>query len=185
MFGLLQKIGTFVALFRNKTEGTISPLFSFDKVMIDKAHIQQIVTNLISGTDLFLVDISISAANKIKILVDRPQGLGINDCAQISRAVEGALDRDAQDFELEVSSPGAESVFKVPAQFIKNIGREVEVRLHDQSTLLGKLLDYQPDTIIISPEKKGKKKNQTTPETLSLPLASVSQVKGVISFTFK
>jgi ribosome maturation factor RimP len=153
--------------------------------MIDKTRIHKALGDVISGTDIFLVDITVSAANRIKILIDRPDGLGINDCVNISKAVESALDRDVQDFELEVSSPGAESVFKVPGQYLKQIGRDVEIRLLDQSVVKGTLLDYQPDSLTIRPDLKGKKKNQNMPDTLSVPISSISQVKGVISFTFK
>lgn len=167
-----------------KRRGPKVPSF-FSQVMIDKTQIEQILTGLIAQTDIFPVEISVSASNRIKILIDRPEGLGISDCAKISRAVEAALDRETQDFELEVSSPGAESVFKVPGQYLKNIGKEVEVRLVDQGIIKGKLLDYRSDFIVINPTKTTKKNNQNPPDNLEIPMSNISQVKGVISFTFK
>jgi ribosome maturation factor RimP len=153
--------------------------------MIAKNQVLESLQHLISNTDIFIVDFSVSASNRIKILIDRPQGLGIADCANISRGLEEALDRDAQDFELEVSSPGAESVFKVPQQYLKNIGKPIEVRLTNQTIVKGKLIDYQADFLSIRPDNQGKKKEKKSPECLSIPLNEISQVKGVVSFTFK
>jgi ribosome maturation factor RimP len=170
---------------KQKRRGPQVPSFLLMKVMINKEIVHSIVGNFISGSDMFLVDISVSAGNKIKVLVDRPEGLGISDCAELSRAIESSLDRESQDFELEVSSPGAESVFKVSQQFLKNVGKEVEIRLQNQNTLRGVLLEYTPEFLRVLPQEKGKKKNQTATDGLKISFAEIAQVKGVISFTFK
>ncbi len=96
--------------------------------MIDKKYIAEIVEDHIAGTDLFLVDIRVSAASKITVLFDRKSsGITVDDCARLSKHIESRLDRDNEDFELQVSSPGLEMPFLVLQQYEKNQGKKVEV----------------------------------------------------------
>jgi len=96
--------------------------------MIDKKYISKIVEEHIAGTDLFLVDVRLSAASKITVLFDRKSaGITVDDCARLSKHIESLLDRDREDFELQVSSPGLEMPFLVIEQYLKNQGKRVEV----------------------------------------------------------
>jgi ribosome maturation factor RimP len=96
--------------------------------MIDKKHISQIVEEYIAGTDFFLVDVKISAASKITVLFDgKSAGIKVDDCARLSKHIESRLDRNREDFELQVSSPGLEMPFLVLEQYEKNQGKKVEV----------------------------------------------------------
>lgn len=79
-------------------------------------------------TDLFLLDMSISDDNKIKIIIDGDHGVVVDDCIFISRAIEHNLDREDVDFALEVASAGATSLIVNKRQFNKNIGRNIEVK---------------------------------------------------------
>lgn len=81
----------------------------------------------ISGTGQFLVGVRVSSSNKITILFDRKEGITIDDCAALHRYVESNLDRDAEDYELQVSSPGLDMPFNVIEQYYKNEGRMVTV----------------------------------------------------------
>lgn len=76
---------------------------------------------------LFLIDYTISTDYKISITIDGDNGVTLQDCIDVSRAVEGNLDREDQDFSLEVASAGATSPLKLPRQFKKNIGRKLKV----------------------------------------------------------
>lgn len=76
---------------------------------------------------LFLIDFSIGTDNKIKVVIDGDHGVTVADCIKISRAIEHNLDRDEEDFALEVASSGAASPLVVPRQYKKNIGRKLEV----------------------------------------------------------
>lgn len=96
--------------------------------MIDKIHISKIVADHIEGTDLFIVDVRVSAASKVTVLFDRKTGgITVDDCAKLSKYIESRIDRDKEDFELQVSSPGLEMPFLVIEQYIKNQGRKVDV----------------------------------------------------------
>ena len=80
--------------------------------MVEKHDIQGIVEEFIKGTDLFLVAVKVSSSNRITILADKNSGITIDECAAIHRHVENSLDRDKEDFELLVSSPGLDLPFR-------------------------------------------------------------------------
>lgn len=95
--------------------------------MIDKNKIAESVEKAIAGTDIFLVDVNVTPDNRVVVEIDAPHGLDIDTCAKVTRAVEADFDRDVEDYELEVGSAGLTSPFKVKAQYMKNLGNEVEV----------------------------------------------------------
>jgi ribosome maturation factor RimP len=133
--------------------------------MIAKAIIWELVEKLIEGETFFLVDVSVTPSNKITILVDSPEGITINQCATISRKMEELLDRSKEDFDLMVSSPGLDSGFKVIQQYQKNIGRELEIIMKDQSVTRGILKQVGKNEIIIETPLKesGKGKLKEAP----------------------
>jgi ribosome maturation factor RimP len=94
--------------------------------MITKEKIQILVEEVLSD-ELFIVDITVGDGNFISVSVDSNTGISVGECVQISRHIESSLDREVEDFSLEVTSPGLSLPFKVLRQYLKNIGREVEV----------------------------------------------------------
>ena len=107
--------------------------------MIDKEHIKDLVEEFIKGTGLFLVAVKVSSANRITVLADKNDGITIDECASIHRHIENNLDRDKEDFELQVSSPGLDLPFGVIEQYYKNMSRNVEVIENDGSKFTGRL----------------------------------------------
>jgi ribosome maturation factor RimP len=95
--------------------------------MVEKQKIQTIVEEFIKGTGLFLVAVKVSSANRITVLADKNNGITIEECAAIHREIEKNLDRETEDFELQVSSPGLDLPFAVIEQYHKNDGKKVEV----------------------------------------------------------
>jgi len=95
--------------------------------MTDKAKIEKSVTEFIRGTGLFLVAVKVSSSNRITVLADKKEGITIEECAMLHRHIEKDLDRDAEDFELQVSSPGLDTPFVVIEQYYRNEGRKVAV----------------------------------------------------------
>ena len=95
--------------------------------MVDKNYIEELVLNFIDGKEMFLVGTKVSAANKITILVDTKNGVTIDECVELHRHIEENLDREAEDYELQVSSPGLDAPFMVIEQYYKNEGRKVDV----------------------------------------------------------
>ena len=107
--------------------------------MVEKQKIQELVEEFVSGTGLFLVSVKVSNANRIIVLADKNEGITIDDCATIHRHIENGLDRDKEDFELQVSSPGLDMPFVVMEQYYKNEGRKVEVTDNEGSKFIGNL----------------------------------------------
>jgi ribosome maturation factor RimP len=107
--------------------------------MIEKQKIEGLVEEYIDGTGLFLVSVKISSANRIIVLADKNEGITIDECAALHRHIESGLDRDVEDFELQVSSPGLDLPFGVISQYFKNEGKKVEVVDIDGSKYTGEL----------------------------------------------
>ncbi len=95
--------------------------------MIDKGRIEKLVKDYIIGTKLFLVTVKVNTSNRITVLVDRNEGITIDECAELHRHIEKNLDRNIEDFELQVSSPGLHMPYLVIEQYYKNEGRKVAV----------------------------------------------------------
>ena len=115
--------------------------------------------------DVFLVDLKIKAINNIKIFLDADNGLAIEKCIKINRAIYKIVEESSMypegDFSLEVSSPGIDEPLKTKRQYNKNIGRDVEVIKNDETSLLGKLLKVDDNTITIE-YTEGKNKKAVT-----------------------
>jgi ribosome maturation factor RimP len=107
--------------------------------MIEKQKIEGLVAEFIKGTGLFLVTVKVSNANRIIVLADKKEGITIDECAAIHRQIENGLDRETEDFELQVSSPGLDTPFAVIDQYYKNEGKKVEVTDNEGSKYIGRL----------------------------------------------
>jgi len=124
--------------------------------MIEKQKIQGLVEEFINGTGLFLVTVKVSNANRIIVLADKNEGITIDECAAIHRHIENGLDRDKEDFELQVSSPGLDMPFGVIEQYFKNEGKKVEVVENEGSKFTGKLKNVTTGGFELETEKKTK-----------------------------
>lgn len=95
--------------------------------MVDREKTEKLVRNYIRGTDLFFVAVKVSSSNKVTVLADTKNGITIDECADLHRYIEKELDRNIEDFELQVSSPGLDIPFGVIEQYYKNEGQKVMV----------------------------------------------------------
>jgi len=125
--------------------------------MTDKAKIEKLVSEFIRGTELFLVAVRVSSAGKITVLADSKRGITIEECAGISRFIEKNLDRDVEDFELMVSSPGLDMPFLVIEQYYKSEGKRIEVVDTGGSKLTGILKNVTAGGFELETEEKKKK----------------------------
>jgi ribosome maturation factor RimP len=128
--------------------------------MIEKQDIQEIVDKFIKGTDMFIVAVKVSSSNRITILADTKAGITIDECASIHRHVENSLDRDKEDFELQVSSPGLDLPFGVIEQYYKNEGKKVEVIENEGTKFTGKLKNITSGGFELETEVKIKGKTK-------------------------
>ena len=128
--------------------------------MTDKEHIKGLVAEFLKGTGMFLVAVKVSSANRITILADKNEGITIDECVAIHRHIENNLDRDKEDFELQVSSPGLDLPFGVIEQYYKNEGRKVEVIDNEGSRLIGALKNVTTGGFELETEVKIKGKTK-------------------------
>lgn len=134
--------------------------------------------------DVFLIEIKVKPINNIKIFLDADNGLGIERCIKINRALYKVMEEMAifpeGDFSLEVSSPGIGEPLKQHRQYVKNIGREVEVLQNDETKITGKLSDVQGEHITVeTTEGKGKKAVVKNEEIL---FSNIKHTKVLIKF---
>jgi ribosome maturation factor RimP len=128
--------------------------------MIEKQKIEGLVEEFMKGTGLFLVAVKVSSSNRITVLADKNEGITIDECAAIHRHIEKNLDRDKEDFELQVSSPGVDLPFGVIEQYFKNEGRKVEVVDNEGFKLAGKLKNVTKGGFELETEVKIKGKTK-------------------------
>ena len=96
---------------------------------------------LVENPSLFLIDLTIGGDNSIRVLLDGDQGVTLETCIQVSRKVEHNLDREENDFSIEVSSCGVGSPLTIPRQFIKNVSRKLEVIDSEDKQVQGTLVE--------------------------------------------
>lgn len=155
------------------------------KEMADKAKIESLVLQELDD-EMFLVDVSVSPSNVIQVYIDSFDGLTIDKCVAISRSIEQQLDRDAEDFELQVSSPGLSEPLKVIKQYVKNIGRDLEVLTSEGQILEGELHEADEEGILLKTAKRekveGHKKKQLIVKEHQLKYGEINSAKVVVSF---
>ena len=159
----------------------------FIKNMTFKNKVQELLdVALAERPELFLVDLSINDANKISINLDGDQGVNLQDCIDISRSVENNLDREEQDFSLEVASAGVSSPLKFVRQYKKNIGRTLNVKTNSSDDLEAKLVAADEEKISLEwqarePKKIGKGK-ETVQKKVDILYENIKEAIVIVSF---
>lgn len=154
--------------------------------MIDKNVVKQLVEEWLQGKDYFLVDIMISADDKIVVEIDHAEGVWIEDCVDLSRFIESRLSRDETDYELEVGSAGIGQPFKVKQQYVNHIGKEVEVLTADGKKLRGILSAVNDEDFVLTVQVKvkteGAKRPKLVDEERTFKYDEIKYTKYIISF---
>jgi ribosome maturation factor RimP len=154
--------------------------------MITEDKIRSLVEAKVAEGSNFIVNVAVKPGNNIFILIDNDNGLPIKDCVEMSRYVESALDREIEDFELHVSSPGLDRPLKTVRQYQKYIGKEVSVTTRDNKKLSGKLISAGDKGIELETKTKeavaGKKGKQLIINNINLTYNQIKETKIVISF---
>jgi ribosome maturation factor RimP len=156
-------------------------------IMDFRAKVEQLVHEFLeTRKDLYLVDLKISAGDDITVILDGDEGLSLQDCLDASRAIEFNLDREEHDFSLQVMSPGLSEPLKLPRQFKKNMGREIEVLLNSDEKIQGEVVavDDEKVTIVLRyrrPKLIGKGKEDVV-ENKEIPYTDIKKALVVIKF---
>lgn len=152
--------------------------------MVGPEEILEILNENIDTEKYFVVDIKASNSkirNKITVLVDSDEGIQIDECGEISRALGLLLDEKIdQAYTLEVSSPGVDTPLKLKRQYLKNIGRQLKVIMKNSTEVTGELLAISEEHVSVLPEKK--KKEKVAPEVQNIIFEDIKEAKVMVSF---
>lgn len=154
--------------------------------MIDKNVVTRIVEEWLEGKDYFLVDVTVTPDDKIVVEIDHAEGVWIDDCVDLSRYIESKLNREVEDYELEVGSAGIGQPFKVLQQYIIHIGKEVEVQDKDGKKWTGVLADANESNFTITVQTKvkpeGAKRPKLVEQNVTFTYDEIKYTKYLISF---
>ena len=154
--------------------------------MIRAEDIRALAEEHLLGTPGFLVDVTVSDGSNIRVLVDHDDNTSIEFCMALSRHIESSLDREVQDFSLDVSSPGLDQPLKLHRQYVKNVGREVAVMPVQGAKLEGVLHAVEEDHFVVQTREKrrieGRKAKEWVEENHELRYPDVHWTKVIISF---
>jgi ribosome maturation factor RimP len=147
--------------------------------MINKKDIENIVNDYLGDGDKFLVEVNVNHKNIVNVLVDGDEGMPISECVKVSREIESRYDRDVEDYELRVSSPGLDKPFKLLRQYKKYVGKEIEVLANDEEKKTGVLKSLTNKEIALEMSVGKKKKEKVL---VTIPFEGILEAKPVISF---
>lgn len=169
-------------------EGTDVPfVVEYILIMIATELVKAIVSEYFETEENFyLVDLKITPDNRIMIEIDTFEGVSLDDCVKLHRFIESKIDREVEDYELEVSSAGISEPFKVIQQYEKNIDNEVEILLKDGKKISGLLIAVFPEQIKLEVEKsvklEGAKRKSIITEEIEINLTDIKTTKLIIHF---
>ena len=153
---------------------------------MDKKKVQDLLEEaLAENKALFLIDLSFLPNKKIQIIVDGDEGVSLSECIRINRVIENNLDREEEDFALEVTSPDIAEPLKVKRQYLKNINRILSVKTNDEN-IEGTLAEVSENNIVLTwkarePKPIGKGK-VTVEKTATIAFQDIKEAKVKIIF---
>ena len=153
--------------------------------MITKEQIIQLANEALENTDRFVVDITVSKSNVIFVYIDADSSVTIDHCVELSRFIEGRLDREVEDYELSVSSAGIDYPLLKHRQLNKYIGKELEILHNDGVKKIYKLLSFNEEKIELQEaviKVLGKLRKTKYTETVELSFTDIKEIKPYINF---
>ena len=143
-----------------------------------------VINQALDGSDMFLVDVTVTPDNVIDVEIDADRDITIDDCQRLNDIVLAKFDRDVEDYELTIGSCGLTTPFKVLRQYAKNVGNAVEVLTADGRKLKGTLANAGDDqftvTIEVKEKVEGKKRPQLVQKDIVLKYDEVKYTKNII-----
>ncbi|MDD2601443.1 MAG: ribosome assembly cofactor RimP [Prevotella sp.] len=154
--------------------------------MIDQNVVKNLVEEWLVDKDYFLVDVMVNRDDKITVEIDHADGVYINDCVELSKFIEERLDRDKEDYELEVGSAGLGQPFKVSQQYLNHVGEQVEVLGSDGKKVRGTLKSVDGRDFVVTANEKVKVEGKKRPVAMDVDhqynMDNVKYTKYLISF---
>ena len=148
-------------------------------------NIEQLINTFLENEpDYFLVEVKIKPTNNIKVFIEGDKGISIEKCVlfnrQLYKIIESKSFFPPGDFSLEISSPGIDKPLKSQRQYLKNVGRSIEILFNDGSVKTGRLLQVSNDDIMLE-ETTGKGKKAETKQ-LVIPFSNIKTTTVQIEF---
>lgn len=154
--------------------------------MIDKQVVKSLVEEWLEGKEYFMTDLAVSADDRIVVEIDHADGVWIEDCVELSKFIESRLDREEEDYELEVGSAGIGQPFKVVRQYEIHVGERVEVLTKGGIKHVGTLKEASADSFVLTIEEKVKREGDKRPHMeerdITFAYDDVKHTKYVIDF---
>lgn len=154
--------------------------------MIDRNIVKTFVDEWLQNKEYFLVDVEVTPDDRIIVEIDHKDGVWIEDCAELSRFIEEHLNRDEEDYELEVGSAGLGQPFKVVQQYLNCIGEEVEVLQKDGKKVIGILKSVDEPAFVVTTKEKKKLEGQKRPQWVEtdrqFSMQEIKHCKYVLKF---
>jgi|TARA_B110000459_G_scaffold35252_1_gene37427 ribosome maturation factor RimP len=154
--------------------------------MIGKEQILELIQDKLTENNCFLVELEIGEGNAISIEIDSYDGISVTDCIEISKVIDNSLDREIEDFEMNVSSAGLDKPLRVIEQYKKNIGRDVKVVPVEGIVVKGELIEVNEEGIVVEHSYKerieGRKKKETIVKQEKIKFNNIKETTIIISF---
>lgn len=154
--------------------------------MLDKSKLKDFIESRLEGTDCFLTELKVTPSNEVTVEIDSDSRVDLDFCIALNRAIEEAFPTDEEDYELEVGSAGLTSPLKMPRQFKKFIGYEMEVLAADSKKYTGVLTEADDEGFRLRTKVKVKHSDQKRPvveETeMHFPYSEARKVTYLLKF---
>lgn len=152
--------------------------------MITDKYIEELVLEALSSDALFIVEVSVDSSNRINVVLDSDKTVAIKDCIVVSRAIESQLDREVEDFSLEVTSAGLGQPLKMLRQYSKHIGKDLEITVGNGVKVLGELTNVNGEFVELlerNKKLKGRKAKEDNSLIHKLALNNIKQAKAIVT----
>lgn len=154
--------------------------------MPDRSKLKDFVESQLVNTDCFLTDLKVSADNRVVVELDSDTGVDLDFCISLNHKIEEEFPSDVEDYELEVGSAGITSPLKLPRQYKKYIGKDLEVFASDGKKYVGELLSADDDCILLGVEQKVRKEGEKRPSLerveLRFPYSEIRKAQYLLKF---
>ena len=153
--------------------------------MITKEQIIELASEALENTDRFVVDLTVSKSNVISVYIDADSSVTIDHCAELSRFIEGRLDREVEDYELSVSSAGIDYPLLKHRQLNKYVGKELEILSNEGVKKVYKLVSFNEEKIEVQEatiKMLGKLRKTTYGSNVELSFSDIKEIKPYINF---
>lgn len=174
-------------LVKDQKRGPKSPLFVCKNLMEIAQKIKELAESHLADASHFIVDVVISKHKpyKVSVFIDGDQGVTIDHCSELSRALSEDLDNldlIKDNFTLEVGTPGLDQSLKLKRQYVKNINRSLRLLRTDKSSVTGQLTAVSETGLVLNAETKVKGKKKVEISSIEIPFSEIEKAIVMVSF---